>query len=449
MFQLNNQPKRPRFQSLFEGELPPAPLPLDERLYCKCEKEDPILNQTVVCDSTLAYNCRWTDEKRRAGIRPAPEQRHARTRRSTSYHDEVYDDDMFAFDYDDSVSTAPPPSWPAPNGMTEAEARAYCEEAVFSSPAWPLCLSAMKDSSDVDGVVEACVIDIQATGDTTWANVAITSMEESCSDILYKNTTFWTNNNDTINGTTNGTLSAQSFFFDTVSCPGNCSQRGICEKGQCVCEEGLVGPSCSIEADKPPDVFFIPKEGLCDINTRPCERTPVIGKNFLESANLTCSLQPATVDQNGVHVLDGNITVEAEFEYFARVVCPLPRSRVRRSTAAGHRTTAEATLVSISNDGVRFSPPVLLITYDAVCQDCNVTGFCVVRNNSCEIDGTCYSSGDTQIGNWCKQCVPSVNVSAWSDSLDNSPPVFEPTGDIIAFINHQLNFTVKAGTCSM
>ncbi|XP_019618497.1 PREDICTED: LOW QUALITY PROTEIN: von Willebrand factor D and EGF domain-containing protein-like [Branchiostoma belcheri] len=430
-----------RGRTLNEGVLDPAPLLLDERLYCTC-KDDPVLGQTVVCDSTLAYNCRWEEEKSRAGVRPAPEQRHARTRRSTSYHDEVFDDDMFAFDYDDSLSTAPPPSWPAPNGMSEAEARrAYCEDVLQKSPSGAVCSSVMVDSADLKGAVEGCVADIQATGDTSWAEIAVTTMEESCSDILYKNTTFWANsNNDTINGT----LSAPSFFFDTVSCPGNCSQRGICEKGQCVCEEGFEGPSCSIESDTPPEAFFIPKEGLCDINTRPCERTPVIGKNFLESENLTCSLQSATVDQSGVHVLDGNITVEAEFENFARVVCPLPRSRVRRSTAAGHRTTAEATLVSISNDGVRFSPPVLLITYDAVCQDCNVTGFCVLRNNSCEIEGTCYASGDTQIGNWCKQCLPSTSVSAWSERQHNAPPVFEPADNIIAFINHQMDFTVKA-----
>ncbi|XP_035672095.1 von Willebrand factor D and EGF domain-containing protein-like [Branchiostoma floridae] len=433
-------------QTLFEGLLPPAPLPLDERLYCTC-KDDPGLGQTVVCDSTLAYNCRWEDERSRARARPVADRQHARKRRSTSYNDEVYDDDMFAFDYDDSPTTVPPPSWPAPNGMTEAEARAYCEGAVLNSPAGGLCSSAMADSgsSDIEGAVEGCVADIQASGDTSWAEVAVTTMEESCSDILYKNTSFWTNNNnETNNGTTNGTLAAPSFFFETVSCPSNCSQRGVCEKGRCVCEKGYEGPSCSIESDKPPDAFFIPKEGLCDINTRPCERTPVIGQNFMESANLTCSLQSATVDQNGVHVLEGNITVEAEFENFARVVCPLPRSRVRRSAAAGHRTTAEATLVSISNDGVRFSPPVLLITYDAVCQDCNATGYCVLKNNSCEIDGTCYASGETQIGNWCNQCVPSVNVSSWSVHQDNAPPVFQPTGNIIAFINNQLNFTVKA-----
>ncbi|CAH1259106.1 VWDE [Branchiostoma lanceolatum] len=414
-----NSWKIPEGQTLVEGVLPPAPLPMDERLYCTCN-DDPVLGSTVICDSTLAYNCRWEDEKRRAGVRPVADQQNARKRRSTSYNDEVYDDDMFAFDFDDSLPTVPPPSWPAPNGMTEAEARAYCEDALLNSPAGAVCSSAMEGSADIEGAVDGCVADIQATGDTSWADVAVTTMEESCSDILYKNTSFWTkNNNETNNGTTNGTLAAPSFFFDTVSCPGNCSQQGVCEKGKCVCEKGFEGPSCSIETDKPPDAFFIPKGGLCDINTRPCERTPVIGQNFMESENLTCSLQSATVDENGVQVVDGNITVEAEFENFARVVCPLPRSRVRRSAAAGHRTTAEATLVSISNDGVRFSPPVLLITYDAVCQDCNVTGFCVLRNNTCQIDGRCYSSGDTQIGNWCKQCLPSVNVSAWSDRQDN------------------------------
>ncbi|CAH1259099.1 VWDE [Branchiostoma lanceolatum] len=429
--------KLPDDDNLFTGSVHPSPLPLDERQYCECSIEGS--HQEVRCDSSYAYNCQWKSAS--VGAKPVTDQQNARKRRSTSYNDEVYDDDMFGFDYNEPVTPVAPPTWPAPNGMTEAEARAFCEDAMTGSPSGELCTSVLGDKIDLSSAAESCVADIQATGDTTWAETAVETMETSCGSLLYKNTSFWVSNT---NETANGTLTPPSFFYETVSCPGNCSQRGICEKGQCICQMGFEGPSCSIETDKPPDAFFIPKEGLCDINTRPCERTPVIGQNFLESRNLTCSLQAAQVDNNGVHPLDDITTVAATFENFARVVCPLPRSRVRRSAAAGHRTTAEATLVSISNDGVRFSPPVLLITYDAVCQECNATGYCVLKNNSCEIEGTCYASGDTQIGNWCKQCLPSVSSSAWSVHQDNAPPVFQPTGNIIAFINHQLDFKVKA-----
>ncbi|CAH1259087.1 VWDE [Branchiostoma lanceolatum] len=424
--------KLPDDDNLFVGSVTPSPLPLDERQYCECNREGSY--QEVRCNSSYAYNCQWKSAS--VGAKPVADQQNARRRRSTSYNDEVYDDDMFGFDYNEPVTPVAPPTWPASNGMTEAEARAFCEDAMTGSPSGELCSSVLGDKVDLSSAAESCVADIQATGDTTWAETAVETMETTCGSLLYKNTSFWVSNT---NATANGTLTPPSFFYETVSCPGNCSQRGICEKVQCICQMGFEGPSCSMETDTPPDAFFIPKDGLCDINTRPCERTPVIGQNFLESRNLTCSLQAAQVDNNGVHPLDDITTIAATFENFARVVCPLPRSRVRRSTAAGHRTTAEATLVSISNDGVRFSPPVLLITYDAVCQDCNVTGFCVLR-----IDGTCYASGDTQIGNWCKQCVPSVNGSAWSMHQDNAPPVFESTGNIIAFINYQLNFTVKA-----
>ncbi|XP_019618496.1 PREDICTED: uncharacterized protein LOC109465581 [Branchiostoma belcheri] len=420
--------------NIFYGNVHPLPASEIERRYCSCVTDG--RGQNIHCKISPAYDCKAAELKSR-GIQPI-ENNSARRRRDTSYNDDVYDDDMFGFDDSAPSSPVTPPTWPAPNGMTEAEARAYCENNLVNSPSGQLCSSILGDSIDTSSVVDSCVVDIQATGDTTFVQTVVSSLEARCSDALYKNLTCWTSNN-------NVTLEPPSFFFETVSCPNNCSGRGVCEKGQCVCQKGFEGPSCSIETDAPPKAYFIPKEGLCDINSRPCERTPVIGRDFLQSENLTCSLQTAQIDENGVHPLPvENITVPATFEDDSRVICPLPPSISRRSTAAGHRTTAEATLVSISNDGVRFSPPVLLITYDAVCQDCNVTGFCVLRNNSCEIDGTCYSSGDTQIGNWCKQCVPSVNVSAWSDRLDNAPPVFEPTGDIIAFINHQLNFTVKA-----
>eukprot|EP00058_Branchiostoma_floridae_P012010 XP_002597498.1 hypothetical protein BRAFLDRAFT_80496 [Branchiostoma floridae] len=408
--------KLPDDDNLFTGSVNPAPFPLDERQYCECSSEGS--HQEVSCNSSYAFNCQWKSAS--AGAKPVDKPPNARKRRDTSYNDDVYDDDMFGFDNNEPVTPVDPPTWPAPNGMTEAEARAFCEDAMTGAPSGELCTSVLGNKIDLSSAAESCVVDIQATGDTTWAETAVETMETSCGGLLYKNTSFWAQNNET----NNGTLTPPSFFYEAVSCPGNCSQKGTCEKGECVCQVGFEGPSCSIESDKPPDAFFIPKEGLCDINTRPCERTPVIGLNFMESESLTCSLQAAQVDNNGVHPLNDITTTAATFENFARVVCPLPRSRVRRSAAAGHRTTAEATLVSISNDGVRFSPPVLLITYDAVCQDCNVTGFCVLRNDSCEIDGACYASGETQIGNPCKQCDPSVNVSTWSDRGCSCQPCF-------------------------
>eukprot|EP00058_Branchiostoma_floridae_P012007 XP_002597495.1 hypothetical protein BRAFLDRAFT_80499 [Branchiostoma floridae] len=426
---------------IFMGNVRPLPPADIERRYCPCVT-DAVHGQHIQCKTSPAYDCVAEEIKSRGGVQPI-ENNSARKRRDTSYNDEVYDDDMFGFEDNTPAGPVAPPSWPAPNGMTEAEARAYCQDNLVNSPSGKLCTSILGDSMDTSSMVESCVVDIQATCDTVFVQTAIASLESRCSDVLYKNLTYWTS--DISNVTGNVTSEPPSFFFETVSCPNNCSGRGICEKGECVCQRGFEGPSCSIETDAPPKAYFIPKEGLCDINTRPCERTPVIGKDFLQSGNLTCSLQAAQVDENGVHLLSiENITTTATFEDSSRVICPLPPSRVRRNTAAGHRTTAEATLVSISNDGVRFSPPVLLITYDAVCQDCNVTGFCVLKNNSCEIDGTCYAYGDTQIGNWCRQCLPSTSVSIWSDRRNNAPPVFQPTGNIIAFINHQLDFIVKA-----
>ncbi|XP_078666035.1 von Willebrand factor D and EGF domain-containing protein-like [Branchiostoma floridae x Branchiostoma belcheri] len=419
--------------NIFDGRVRPLPASEIERRYCSCVTD--ARGQNIHCKISPSYDCKAEELKSR-GIQPI-ENNSARRRRDTSYNDDVYDDDMFGFDHNAPSNPIAPPSWPAPNGMAEAEARAYCEDNLVNSPSGKLCSSTLGDSIDTSSVVESCVVDIQASGDTVFVQTAVSSLEARCSDAMYKNLTCWTSNSTT---TGNVTLEPPSFFFETVSCPNNCSGRGVCEKGQCVCQKGFEGPSCSIETDAPPKAYFIPKEGLCDINSRPCERTPVIGRDFLQSENLTCSLQASKIDENGVHLIPGeNITVPATFEDDSRVICPLPPSRVRT-----HGTTAEATLVSISNDGVRFSPPVLLITYDAVCQDCNVTGFCVLRNNSCEIEGTCYANGNTQIGNWCKQCLPSTSVSAWSKRQHNAPPVFEPTDNIIAFINHQLDFTVKA-----
>ncbi|XP_078575697.1 von Willebrand factor D and EGF domain-containing protein-like [Branchiostoma floridae x Branchiostoma japonicum] len=149
--------KLPDDDNLFTGSVNPAPFPLDERQYCECSREGS--RQEVSCNSSYAFNCQWKSAS--AGAKPVDKQQNARKRRDTSYNDEVYDDDMFGFDYNEPVTPVAPPTWPAPNGMTEAEARAFCEDAMTGAPSGELCTSVLGNRIDLSSAAESCVVDIQ------------------------------------------------------------------------------------------------------------------------------------------------------------------------------------------------------------------------------------------------------------------------------------------------
>ena len=60
--------------------------------------------------------------------------------------------------------------------------------------------------------------------------------------------------------------------------------------GDCICNEGFTSDDCSIETRRPPTVYGVPGDGLCNTRTRPCQVTAVIGKDYLDSQNLTCKV---------------------------------------------------------------------------------------------------------------------------------------------------------------
>lgn len=57
--------------------------------------------------------------------------------------------------------------------------------------------------------------------------------------------------------------------------------------------------------------------------------------------------------------------------------CEIPDSRSRRS--ADLSTIANGYFISISNDGLNFTEELAVVSFDARCYSCNITGVCCTK----------------------------------------------------------------------
>ena len=65
--------------------------------------------------------------------------------------------------------------------------------------------------------------------------------------------------------------------------------------GTCTCYAGFTGATCELSLNHVPVLREIPQNGSCDIQTRPCQETPVQGDYFIKSEKLSCTIKSYAV----------------------------------------------------------------------------------------------------------------------------------------------------------
>ncbi|XP_019619604.1 PREDICTED: von Willebrand factor D and EGF domain-containing protein-like [Branchiostoma belcheri] len=338
--------------------------------------------------------------------------------RDTGYHDEDDHDTNYNFDFPNFVAVIP--DWPSPSAQQFAEN--YCKQALQNSSMSAFC--AEQGNVDIFSTLSQCVEDIKLTGDPDWASSALNTMEQQCSSAVLANVSMFEENE-------NGTLTPPQAFVQKL-CLNQCSFKGICADGECICNDGWIGKDCGVVADTAPVVWDLKRGGLCDIRQRPCEKVNVFGKNLLKSENLTCRVAEASF-QNGQWTKSGiSFQTSASFESFTEIACYLPPPKVQpnRYHLPGDGTPSYGLYISISNEGVYFSDELLLIIYDSVCQNCVEDSACSLKDGSCLIRGYCFQDQDSNPDDWCQQCLSSTNTSEWSRREVNQPPSILSSGNI-------------------
>ncbi|XP_078571571.1 uncharacterized protein LOC144859155 [Branchiostoma floridae x Branchiostoma japonicum] len=354
---------------------------------------------------------------------------------------ELYTDDLNELDnyeFDPQISFVPVVNdWPTPNfGITEDGARGICREAVMNLTVATACRDVF--GIDIFSKVSSCMADIQVTEDISYALSAADEIEAECSELAYQNTSLYETNEDGV--------AVPPAIITSQLCPRQCSQRGECVNGTCQCKEGYTSADCSMQVGRAPHALFLPAKGLCDIRHRPCMKATVIADGLIDSENLTCRVTQVST-HDGTREVQSDTTGQTEGRMLSsgEVRCHLPRSPVALGTPAEREgAVTQGMMLSVSNDGHRFSQELLFTVYDSVCQECVEGGICIWKPNTCIIRGHCFASGEADPDNWCQQCLPQFSNHTWTERSVNQAPRFNSPSTITKVAGESLTLTIGA-----
>ncbi|KAK7469526.1 hypothetical protein BaRGS_00036472, partial [Batillaria attramentaria] len=281
-----------------------------------------------------------------------------------------------------------------------------------------LCRAVMEGSliavecENVPGVryeesLESCLQDyVLSGGESAWMKASVDNVLTQCELQLNRKMDMWVNNTDSPSEGPDVSLTDQF-------CIAECGAAGTCNKGVCDCAQGYAGADCFIDESKPPMVFFLGSDGLCDVSTDSCSTVIVYNNNTLDNSNLACYYQQAMTNETGTYAVGESPGTRraATFRSVNALECNLP------SGGTG------SYLVRITNDNSVFSePPATLIVYDSRCYDCSASSTsrsCLPKSTACLIGGTCYENGEFNPSDSRQYCDPTLNTTVWQMADDS------------------------------
>ncbi|XP_061171058.1 von Willebrand factor D and EGF domain-containing protein-like [Saccostrea echinata] len=278
--------------------------------------------------------------------------------------------------------------------ISENEAIDICQEAFQKSSHYDACLQVVPNFSN-ESLVN-CINDLSMTGNENLTTLHVDTALGQCQAYILLNSTL--------------EKEQPEVTINIVNlCQNNCSNRGICSRGNCTCDYGFGGSDCSFDTLSPPTITRISDDGLCDKSEESCEDITLYGQYFLENMRTTCYMSRRELSETNTVSAQEKYTVNLEERTLYEGYCKLEYAT----------TPSWVTFFTfnISNDGNQFSNSFEVYVYQSKCQifnnDTGSVNF-TLQDGYCFINGSCIQRGEFQSNDSCLQCDPSEDKFGWT-----------------------------------